>query len=605
MELPDRLHGVIGLDLETRDDGLQSKSGSGWPWRGGYPVGYAVVADNFSGYLPVAHEGGGNLDHDVVRRWLNDVLGDDKQLKVLANAQYDFGWAGVDGVKIPGPIRDVQWVEAILNEHRFSYSLDSIAKDRLGVGKLDVGDKGKLWKMHAKDVAAYATRDADLTRQLWVAQEPIIVEENLSAICDLEHSLLPMYLDVRRRGVRIDIPRVEALRDRLHREVTELCAEIHRRVGFEVNIWAAASVARAFDTENLPYGRTPKSKAPSITTTVLQSTNHWLPALILQARQKDKLAGTFLEGVILENLHAGRVHGEIHPLRSDEGGTVTGRCSMSNPNLQFIPTRTQEGKMIRECFLPEEGERWASADFSQQEPRLLVHFASLTSRHNQPLPGAIEAKNRYVNDPDMNYHDFAANLTGLPYKQAKILNLAIIYGRGIANTAAELKTTYKETQDMFAKHHKEMPFAKAMSEVCQGVVKRRGFLRSLMGRRIRFPFWEPMEYGDRTTMLPLEEAKKAWPDKKLVRARLYKALNSLIQPSAADQTKAAMKAVWDSGLGKHVLIQVHDELCCSVPDDTTAQKIADHMRDAVKLQVPSKVEVSIGERWGVVDDERS
>lgn len=600
MILPDRLHGVVGLDLETKDEGLNADIGSGWPWRGGYVVGYAVVADNFKGYLPIAHEGGGNMDKELVHRWLNGVLSDESQMKVMAHAQYDLGWSLTEGVRIPGPVRDVLWIEALLNEHRRSYSLDSISKDRLGSGKLneEVGDKGELWRLPANQVAPYAVRDAELTRELLAVQGTLVKEEGLEEICTLEHALVRLYLDIRRRGVRIDVPRVEILRDRLKGEVNDICAEIHRRVGFEVNIWAAASVARALDTENIPYGRTPKTKAPSITTTVLESTNHWLTAMILQARQKDKLAGTFLDGVILGNLHRGRVHGEIHPLRSDDGGTVTGRCSMSNPNLQFIPTRTEEGRLIRECFLPEDGEEWASLDFSQQEPRLLVHFASLVTRNGGPLPGAIEARDRYRNDPEMNYHDFAASITGLPYKQAKILNLAIIYGRGIENTSKEMKTSYEETKEMFEKHHREMPFAKAMAEVCQSVVRQRGFLRSLLGRRMRFPFWEPAGYGDRTGMLPLEQAKEQWPDKRLVRARTYKALNSLIQPSAADQTKAAMNEVWKAGLGNHILIQVHDELCCSVPDEKTARSIAELMQDAVRLEVPSKVDVELGERWG-------
>jgi len=611
-ELPDRLHGVVGLDLETRDDGLRDKKGSAWPWRGGHVVGYAVAADNFRGYLPVAHEGGGNLDGAVVRRWLNDVLADERQLKVLANAQYDLGWCSVDGVTVRGPIRDVQWAEALLDEHRRSYSLDAISRERLGRGKDDarlvaaaevrrLDPKSDLWRLPAAEVGPYAEEDASLPRELWALQAPLLAEDELDEICELEHSLLPLYLDVRRRGVRIDVDRAEQLRDRLHREVEELRAEIRARVGVEVDLWAAASVARAFDVVGLKYGRTAKTKAPSITQDLLKKTPHWLAELVLRARQKDKLAGTFLDGVILGNLHGGRVHGEIHPLRSDDGGTVTGRCSMSNPNLQFIPTRTEEGKLIRGCFLPEEGELWASADVSQQEPRLLVHFASLVTRGGQPLPGALAARDRYRSDPDLNYHEFAAQLTGLPYKQAKALNLAIIYGRGVKTTAAELGLPKEEVRAMFDRHHEEMPFARAMSEVCQEVVRRRGYLRSLLGRRVRFPFYEPSWNGsgdsERAPMLPLEQAREKWPKARLVRARIYKSLNSLIQPSAADHTKKMMRAVWDAGLGRHVLIQIHDELACSVPDEATAQQVADAMRDAVRLEVPIKIGVEIGERW--------
>lgn len=610
-ELPDRLGGVVAVDLETRDEGIQDGRGKGWTWEdGGRVVGYSVAADDFCAYLPIAHEGGGNLDPGVVRRWLNHVLSDSSQPKIFANAMYDLGWARRDGVEIRGPIYDVQWAEALLDEHRRSYSLDSIAKTHLGTGKDEttlreaaraygVDPKSGLWQLPASYVGRYAEGDADLTRQIWVAQEPRLREEDLWDVFELEHSLMPLYLDMSARGVRVDVDRAEVLKRRLRDEVEDILEEIHRRTGARVNVWAAGSIAKAFDAEGLHYGRTAKTRQPSITKQLLQSTDHWLARAILTAREKDKLAGTFLDGVILGNLHDGRVHGEIHPLKSDEGGTVTGRLSYSSPNLQFIPVRTEQGREIRRLFLPEDGERWASLDFNQQEPRLLVHYASLVARGGRPLPGAVEARDRYQTDPDMNYHEFTAELTGLPYEQAKIMNLAIIYGRGITSTSIELELSHEETRRMFDKHHDEMPFARALSEVCQQRVRRHGELKSLLGRRIRFPYWEPASWDARDgRMYPLERAEREWPGRQLVRARIHKALNSLIQPSAADQTKAAMRAVLDAGLGRHILFQVHDELCCSVPDEATAQQIAKLMRDAVELEVPSRVDVDIDDRWG-------
>jgi len=610
VNLPDRLHGVIGFDLETRDDGIQAKVGSAWPWRGGHVAGYSVVADNFRGYLPINHEGGGNLDPELVHRWLNDVMADETQLKVGANIMYDLGWASTEGVTVRGPVRDVQWAEALLNEHRWSYALDVIARERLGRGKNEVrlieaarvrgfDPKAELWRLPADEVAEYAIEDAQLPREIWTLQELLLEADGLLPVCALEHALMPLYLDMRRRGVRVDVDYAERLRDQLRGEVDAIRDDLRRRVGFEVDLWAARSVAKAFDAEGLTYGRTAKTKQPSITNDLLKSTNHWLAAAVLAARQKDKLAGTFLDGVILGNLHNGRVHGEIHPLRGDDGGTVTGRLSMSDPNLQFIPKRTEEGKRIRRCFLPEDGERWASCDFSQQEPRLVVHFAALVAAAGGSIPGAIDARDRYISDPDLSYHQFTATLTGLPYAQAKALNLAIIYGRGIATTAVELGITHDQTKALFAKHHAELPFAKAMAEACQDVVRRRGYLKSLLGRHVRFPLWELANWNERSEMLPLDQAKEKWPGKRLVRARLHKALNSLIQPSAADQTKAAMRAVLDAGLGHHLLVQVHDELCSSVPDEATAVRIGELMRDAVKLEVPSKVDVSIGANWGL------
>jgi DNA polymerase I-like protein with 3'-5' exonuclease and polymerase domains len=608
-DLPDKLHGVVGVDTETCDYGLQKKEGGGWAWSGGgYVVGYSVSADNFKGYLPIAHAGGGNMDPRVARRWLKHVLGDESQTKVFAHAMYDLGWAKRDGVEIKGPIVDVQWVEAILDEHRQRYSLEEIAKARLGEGKDEkllkeaakaygINPKGELWKLPAGYVGPYAEVDADLPRRIWAVQQKILDDEDLWGIHNLEHGLMPLYLRMRMRGVRVNQTYAEQLKDRLELEAKELVERIQLEAGMPVSIWAAASIAKAFDKAGIKYGRTNKTEAPSITRDLLIKEEHALAKMILAAREKEKLVKTFLLGQVLGQMHDGRIHGQIHPLKSDDGGTVTGRLSMSDPNLQFIPARTDEGKMVRNCFVPDDDKNWwASLDFNQQEPRLTVHFAAKIQ-----ATGAEEAVRRYHDDENTNYHEFAAELTGLPYKRAKILNLAIIYGRGVKNTAAELDMTEDETKELFMKHAREMPFVQDLSSVCQKIVKRRGYLSSLLGRRIRFPYFEPTrwelrdKYDNKCT---LEEATARWPDQRLIRARIHKALNSLIQPSAADQTKAAMLAVWQAGHGDKVMIQVHDELCCDVEHWDVAEEIAKIMKEAHELLVPSKVSQVIGKSWG-------
>lgn len=604
-ELPRGFDGPVAVDIETRDEGLATGRGKGWAWPdGGEVVGYSVAARGFRAYLPVAHAGGGNLEPaDAVRRWLRDVLSDPAQTKVFANAQYDLGWMRRDGVELRGPVVDVQWVEALLDEHRRRYSLDSLARDHLGRGKNEDGlreaaraygvdPKSGLWRLPAAYVAAYAEDDAALTLELWETRRRLIDDEGLRDIFDLEHSLLPLYLDVASRGVRIDVDRAEALLGRLETEVAGHLESVRAETGVRLDTpWVAAEIARAFDVAGIAYELTPKSRQPSITKELLAGLDHPVAREVRAARMKDKLAGTFVRGMILGNLRDGRVHGEIHPLRSDDGGTVSGRLSMSNPNLQQIPARTRLGREVRRLFLPEEGERWAALDFSQQELRLLVHFAYLAR-----LDGAVDARRRYRDDPGMSYHEFTAELTGLSYKHAKNMNFAILYGRGIASAAAELGLSYDETERLFEKHHREMPFARALAEKCSRIAARRGYVRSLFGRRSRFPFWEPAgRFGVR--FLPRDDAEREWPDSRLVRARTHKALNALIQSSAADQAKAAMRAVLDAGLGRHVLIQIHDELCCSVPDETTGRAIADLMRDAVSLEVPSAVDAELSDRW--------
>jgi DNA polymerase I-like protein with 3'-5' exonuclease and polymerase domains len=414
---------------------------------------------------------------------------------------------------------------------------------------------------------------------------------------------------MRRRGVRVDQTRAEEVKESLRHQVETLRRFMKWKTGIQIDVWAAATIAQALDQMGIRYPLTPKTQKPSITKQLLESSPHWFCKAVLSARQKDKLAGTFIDGVILGNLRNGRVHGEIHPLRhiDEDGGktgTITGRLSMTRPNLQFIPKRTEEGRLIREFFEPEPGELWCSGDFSQQEPRMLVHFASITRKNGEPLPGALEARQRYRDDPEMNFHTFVAELTRLEYDPAKILNLAIIYGRGKKNTAVQLNVTEEEVAALFERHDREMPFARALSRMCMDVVAERGEIRSLLGRRARFVDWEPADWKLREPIkrpgdMPLWKARKKWPGKRLVRARAHKALNMLIQPSAADQTKLAMRAVWRAKLGRHVMIQIHDEFACTVPDHATGLEIGRVMEQACpQLTVPSHVDVKFGPNWG-------
>ena len=611
-ELPDRLHGPVGFDLETEDRGIQAGKGAGWAWHGGGKVvGYSVTADNFRGYLPIAHGGGGNMDPDLVRRWLNGVLADESQAKIAANAQYDVGWARRDGVEIRGPIYDVQWAEALLDEHRWGYALEGLGKTYLGAGKDEdllkeaaraygVDPKGGLWKLPAPLVGPYAEADSSMVRDIWAQQEKKLRADDLWEIFELESALLPMYVDMRWRGIRVDLDRAQQLKDQWRADVSSLLAEIRSKTGISVDLWTPTSLAKAFDHEGVPYGRTEKTGAPSISKELLTRTDHWLCRAILTAREKDKLASTFVDGHILGHSHAGRVHAEFHPLRGEGGGTIGGRGSMSNPNVQQIPSRTEEGRKLRSCFLPEEGETWYAADFSQQEPRLTVHFAYQTKINGERLRGAAEARARYQDDPDMDYHDFVAQMTGLPRKQAKTLNLALIYGRGAASTAEELGRPLDEAKTLIAQHQEGMPFAPALAAAVQERVADRGEIRTLLGRKCRFPLWEPASWkaSRGTQPAPLWKAKKQWPGQRLRRAWLHKSLNRLIQGSAADQTKKAMLGVWQAGLGGHVLIQVHDELCLSAADPAVASRVAEIMRDCVRLEVPSKVDVESGPNWG-------
>ena len=287
----------------------------------------------------------------------------------------------------------------------------------------------------------------------------------------------------------------------------------------------------------------------------------------------------------------GRIHAEINQLRSDNGGTVSGRLSMSNPNLQQLPARNKEfGPLIRGLFLPEEGYKWGSFDYSQQEPRLVVHYASSIGEGYEGSQELVEA---YAN-ADADFHQTVADLVGIDRKQAKTIGLGLMYGMGKNKLANMLGLGFDEASALIGKFNRRAPFVKMLSDRCMKKANEEGVIRTKLGRKCRFEMWEPRDFGIHTPET-FENASAKYGANNIKRAFTYKALNRLIQGSAADQTKQAIVACVD--LGYLPLLQIHDELCFNVLEDDV-KKIVRAMEDCVKLNVPSVVDVAIGDDFG-------
>jgi len=250
------------------------------------------------------------------------------------------------------------------------------------------------------------------------------------------------------------------------------------------------------------------------------------------------------------------------------------------------------GPLVRSLFLPEEGDLWAANDFSSQEPRLLVHYATLLE-----LPGAEKMADAYRQDPNTDFHQMVADMAGIKRKAAKTIGLGLMYGMGKAKLANSLDLPLDEASELIATFHQKVPFLKG---TVNAVMKRieppaaGGAIRTLLGRKCRFPLWEPMEWGVNKA-LPREQAIIEYGSR-IKRAGTYKGLNRLIQGSAADQTKAAMIALHKAGFT--LLLQVHDEIALSVRDRDEAVQASRIMAEAVNLEVPSRVDVEIGPSWG-------
>ena len=591
----------IAIDLETCDPGMKT-SGPGWPTKNGYIVGFALAVDGWKGYFPIRHAGGGNLDEKKVRTFVQTVL-DLPCEKIFFNAAYDVGWLKAEGFRINGKIIDAMIAAALIDENRFSYSLNALGFDYLQETKSEQGlrdaakefgvdPKGELYKLPAMYVGEYAEQDAALTLKLWQYFKIEIVKQELEAIFALESDLCPHLIDMTLRGVRFDQARAEQTMAAFKEKEAQALAQIKSQSGLSLDIWASASIAKAFDKLGIEYPKTEKG-APSFTKSFLAHHPHPVAQAIVDAREYNKANGTFIEALMGYARYDGRIHGHINQLRSDEGGTVSGRLSMANPNLQQIPARHPEiGPAIRKLFLPEEGETWASLDFSQQEPRLAVHYAKLLD-----LKGADKAAEAYITDPETDFHQTVAEMAGIGRKQAKTIGLGLLYGMGKAKMAGELDLSTEEAGELITKFHDLVPFMKGLVTAVQQRVDHpasNGAIRTLLGRRCRFNLWEPTEFGLHKP-LPREQAVLEYGPR-LKRAYTYKGLNRLIQGSAADQTKRAMLACVESG--KLPLLQVHDELCLSVTSVEEANKFAQAMMDCVKLEVPSKVDVETGPSWG-------
>jgi len=610
LELPDITSASkIAIDVETRDPNLK-KNGPGWPTGDGEVVGYAVATDGWSGYIPIRHFGGGNLDEKIVNRWLKKVF-ECPADKIMHNAQYDLGWIKQMGFTVNGRIIDTMLVASLLDENRFSYSLNALAYEHLGKTKSEkalveaarefgVDPKAEMWKMPAMYVGPYAEVDAVLTLELWNYFSTMLGKEDLWSIANTELDLLPCLVDMTMRGVRVDVNRVERTRDMLLKREKEVMKEIKRITGTDVEIWAAQSLSKAFDKLDITYPKTEKG-APSFTKLFLKEHAHPVSKLIVEARNLNKTSGTFINTIMKHCRADGRIHSHINQIRSDDGGTVSGRISMSNPNLQQIPARDPElGPMIRSLFLPEEGDQWAAIDYSQQEPRILVHYAHVYGKtRGIPLEGAAEFVEAYNTDPETDFHTMVAEMTNIPRKQAKTINLGLMYGMGVNKMAESLDIPVEEAKKLVKQYHARVPFVKGLMT---GVMNRLneksslGALRSLGGRKCRFDMWEPDTFA-MNKALPYREAVDTYgPTTRLKRAYTYKALNRLIQASAADMTKKAMVALYKEG--RLPLVQIHDEIAMSVKNLDEATEIAKIMETVLPLEVPSKCDIEMGPSWG-------
>ena len=700
------LNGIdtVALDIETYDPNLKTK-GLGAIRGDGFITGIAVATSKDTVYFPLHHSDHIKSDSEKKNFWdqMNKkILQNTNITKVFHNAIYDVCWIRAEtGKMLKGRIVDTMVAASVIDENRFKYSLDALAKDILDDKKYkyDLQEKTFQWsggmqrdpmsnmhKLPSHVVKEYAKQDVSLTLRLWNVfnekldkvlftkyeqefdkknnkwkrkkdkngNDIILEQKTCRNIFELETKLFPCLVDMKFKGVRIDTQKLESFGKKLKCRRDNLLNIIKKHTKIDVQLWAANSVKDLLKNQNITnYEKTPKSGMPKLPKDYLKTHANRFLRMLSKAREADKAVNTFIEG-LKGYIYNGRIHADINQIRSDAGGTVTGRFSMSNPNLQQIPAKGYYGKKMRELFLPEEGCQWGSFDYSQQEPRIVVHYAI---KHG--LTETQELADKFDSD-EADFHQIVADMANIPRKQAKSINLGLFYGMGKGKLQAELNLNQADAKKLFDTYHDKVPFVKELSDNLMKFAKKHRLVFTLEDRFCRFDTyenankkwnnkerkfeeWDPeakeiknektgeityqgdwivpklmskdaawekfklqfnskakskAEGGPGKVEELTTEGRNSWFAQYFTPAFTYKALNKLIQGSAADMTKKAMVDLYEKGIVPH--IQIHDELCVSIKNNETRITVQETMEKAIQLEIKNKVDCKTGPNWGTI-----
>jgi DNA polymerase I-like protein with 3'-5' exonuclease and polymerase domains len=616
------LRGVdVGLDTETRDNGLARGRGPGWVYRDGYIIGVSVAWDDSSQpggvtsiYVPVRHPETENRDIGEVIVWVEDIL---RHCRVhFFNISYDMGWLFAEGCTVwPERSEDGAAMAFVADENHQEYSLDACCsragvpgKDEtllreaaaaLGVQPLNGSVRHGLYRLPARYVGPYAAADAAASLTLCRRLQPTLEAEGTVGAYRTEMDLFPCTNAMRWRGIRVSTEAAEraqvTVRGMLRDTLDSIDTPWQRRPTLD-DLRSPGRLAQIFDAEGVPYPRTPKTNEPSFQAKWLEQLAHPVGKKIRRARQLGDLDEKFLGTYILDYEHRGRIHAEIRQLRA-----VTHRFAYSDPPLQQTPSRDEIlAPLVRNVFLPEDGEWWLAADLKQQEPRLCIHYSYLAQKDARKYGismGDIDSTVHYYRtEADPDFHTLGASILGLTRKAAKDQNQAMTYRLGVEKLAVILNISEEDAGEIHSNYHRKIPYISGLARYAEAKAKDRGYVKMIDGARRHFPLWQPRRDREAGGYAYFAEAEKRWPGQVLERAFAYQAGNSLVQGSAARQVKRAMVGMWQAG---HLpLLQMHDEIDGSVTSRKQCEEIGEILRTAVTLVVPVGVDLECGPTWG-------
>lgn len=597
----------VSIDVETRDDDLYTL-GPGVRRKDSYVCGIGfAIEDGPEYYLPIKHHGGGNCDFDVweyIRtqlRLFNGVI-------VGANMTYDMDWIEENGCNILGhDIRDVQIIDPLLNELHRRYNLNVLCERHGLPGKDEtvlrqaakayrIDPKKQLWQLPAKYVGRYGEVDVRRPLQLLRRQEKRLYDEDTHEIWELERQVTPILVKIRRRGVRIDIDHLNYI-DRLAlKQETDFLAKVKHLSGANIAIGDvnnASSLVGAIKNCGIKIPLTPKTRKASINNDLLKQCGDIGHALI-RARKWNKLRKTFVKQV-RRSLVGDRVHCSFNQLRTnfderdkDGIGVRFGRLSSSNFNLQQQPIRDPEfGQVWRSVFIADRDARWACGDWSQQEPRIGVHYAELLN-----LDGAKEFANEYRRNPSLDIHQRLTDIgksfgSKLGRSAVKQFVNGRLYGKGDTSLCKDfgkptvMAMRYGEMREVPGQEGQALidsftefaPWITGLTKYAAKIAKKRGWVRTICGRVLHF---------------------ERMPDGKILKP--HKAFNRIGQGGAADQMKKTLIAADRAGIP--IQMVVHDEFDFSFTDIRQARLLKELQMSTVKFNVPMSVDLEIGPSWG-------
>ena len=554
-------------------------------------VGISVAWEVGRGYyVPVRSVYGRVLALDLVRSKLAPLLADASKRKVGQNLKYDVNVLRNAGLPVAGPLFDTMIAAFVLDPTRSSNSLDTLSLQLLGHRKIPTTDligKGRdqlrMDQVPVEHVAEYAAEDADYTWRLRLLLEPQLAPAGLDRLFyDVEMPLVSVLTDMEASGISIDVDFLSRMGREMASRVSQLVDRVYELAGTAFNLDSPKQLAEVlFDKLGFRVVRQTKTtrSTDAETLEVLgRETQHPIFTLLLEYRELQKLRGTYVDALPKERAQrTGRIHTSYH-----QTGTVTGRLSSSEPNLQNIPIRTEAGREIRRAFVPRsKDELLIVADYSQIELRVLAHFCE------------DEALMRAFAD-DQDIHAFvAAQVNGVPLEsvtkemrsRAKAVNFGIIYGQTAFGLAQATGMARGEAQAFIDAYFRRYPRIREFIDRCISDAKRDGLVRTILGRR------RPIENIDSQNASVRAQAERF-------------AINTVIQGSAADLIKIAMirlhERIVAEKLPLRMLLQVHDELVCEAPRAAAldlAGVIREVMTGAMSLRVPLKVDVACGENW--------